>query len=139
MNTTILLMIMLKWNRQDLDILDKCSYNIEKIIDNINSYGLDITLENIFYFIIEEGLYDFCFIIDERIDELKALNDANELSNDEEEELKLIDKINIFEDTEKNFDFFKSNIKIFKNKEIYDKYFSHAIDEFSSNTGFILE
>lgn len=142
-NIELLLSEILDCGIGDLCILEGCNYNWSDIVNHCKeNYGeSSVTLENLFYSIIDFGMMDLVSEIEEKIDEIKKkiyeTNDEDEIDKLESvlEELRIIspqDDIGFY------FNYLDNNVYFNNNEEIYTRYLKDEIDNFENNTGFSL-
>lgn len=140
-NLWLLLSEILDCGLGDLCILENCNYDWSEIIDYCKENYRELTLENLFYSIIDFGMMDLVSKIKEKIDEIKKEiyeTDDKDKIDKLESVLEKLRKISPQDDIGFYFNYLDSNVYFNNNEEIYTKYLKDEIDNFENNTGFSL-
>ena len=134
-NERSLLATILGCKGRDLILLRDVNYDWGKVVDECMSEYGNLQFNNIIRIVFYFGLCDIQEAIDSRIADLEAI----ERFDFEEEELKLLQKLDALRDFDSLHNLSNTMIWCGKHKEIYKEYLEHALDEFEENTGFCIE
>lgn len=125
----------------DLSLLDDIQYDAEDVLEQLRGCcGLDDLDINMYV----RAAFDLGFIeireaVENRIDELKSYEERGDLTEEEQEELDEILRLDPDADCGSYHNCIDTHAYIEKNGEVYHRYFQDALDNFENNTGFPLE
>ena len=138
------LMTLLNCGSLDLKLIDDVGYDW---CDILNDEFLDYIVElrkhktgpiinDVMRSVFEYGISQIENAIDSRITYLRDTREDYGLSDEQAEELKQLEKIDVWEDIESYHNCIDTSIWFSKNSEIYKKYLSEKLDDFAEGTGF---
>ena len=124
----------------DLSLLDDIQYDACDVLEQLGGFGLDDLDINMYV----RAAFDLGFIeireaVENRIDELKSYEERGDLTEEEQEELDEILRLDPDADFGSYHNCIDTHAYIEKNNEVYRRYFQDALDNFENNTGFPLE
>lgn len=133
-NRDWLLMELLHCREYDLSLLDNVGYDLCDIIETDSTFPFD--LNYVMRQVFELGYSQIAQAVNDRICELEAISNERELEEDEELELSELRTLEPSEDFESFHNYIDTHVWCERNKEIYKKYLSEALDDFAEGTGF---
>ena len=140
------LMNLLNCGSLDLKLIDDVGYDWCDILDSetlgemlSSESGQHETLNYIMRRVVDFGIEQITTAVDDRICELKAIQNEWELDADEEKELSAIRALNPEEDIDSYHNFIDTHVWFRSNADVYRTYLQEALDDFAEGTGFEIE
>ena len=130
---------LLNCGTSDWACLNECNMDIREIAKEvIENEGRMPDLVDILIGIFHHGIYMMKIAVEERIEDLENLPNSlhEKYSQDVNETLSTIRKLNPLEDMSYNVNYLDSSMSIVNHKDIYEKYFANTIEEIEDMTGY---
>lgn len=118
----------------DLKLIDDVGYDFCDVLELDNTFQFDINF--VMARVFEYGLSRIEDAIYTRKEYLTDMRDTYGISKKQQEELDALNKLAVFDDFQTYHNYIDTHVWCEKNKEIYKKYLSEALDDFAKGTGF---
>ncbi len=127
---------LLKCGYQDLEMLDDIGCNIGDVIDRLEDSPIqEVGLSGLMRAVVDVGIINLKQAIDDRICELEAIPNERELDADEEEELRVLRRLDPDNDVHGYYNGVDTSVWFEKNGPDYCKYVPDEVDAFELDTG----
>lgn len=118
----------------DLKLIDSVGYDFCDVLELDSTFQFDINF-------VMERVFDFGFsqienAVERRKTYLADTRDEYGISDEQNAELEALEKLKPFEDFRTYHNYIDTHVWCDRNKEIYKKYLSEALDDFAEGTGF---
>ncbi len=118
----------------DLKLIDGVGYDFCDILKLDSTFQFEINF--VMAMVFEYGYSQIAQAVNDRICELEAIPNGRELEADEELELAELRTLEPYEDFAAYHNYIDTHVWCEKNKAIYKKYLSEALDDFAEGAGF---
>lgn len=140
------LMTLLNCGSLYLKLIDDVGYDWCDILDTDVTEGLFVYKMNkvsginyIMRQVVEYGFNQIENAIDERIEYLRETQENYGISDEQKEELAVLEQLDVWEDFESYYNCIDTHVWCEKHGEIYRKYMRKALDDFAEGTGFEID
>lgn len=128
------LMQILQCGTLDLKLIDDVGYDFCDILELDSTFQFDINF--VMARVFEYGFSRIEDAIYERKEYLTDTRDTYGISDEQQKELDALNELSVLDDFQTYHNYIDTHVWCDRNKEIYKKYLSEALDDFAEGTGF---
>lgn len=135
----MLLCTILDCGECDLEMLDRVGYGWEDILEQMDWPDVsDLSFNGILRAVVNFGITEIKEFLSDKITNLECRQDRQELSAEEQEELRNLRLLNPDVDIQANYNYRDTHVWFAKNADIYRIYLDDAVTDFEQNSRFFL-
>lgn len=132
------LMSLLHCGSLDLRLIDGVEYDWCYILDS-EMLNEDFSLTSVMSAVFDFGKQKIEEAIEGRISYLEDTKETYGISDERQEELDSLRKLEPYEDLEEYHNYIDTHVTCTRHKEMYQKYLQKELDDFADGTGFEIE
>ena len=134
-----LLMNILRCGTLDLAMIDKVGYDFCDIHEQLEDTPIQkVGFNGLMRAVVDFGIICIREALDERIEELKGIQDNEGLDDAEDDELQALEMLDPDEDIQSYHNCIDTHVWFEHHGGIYRRYLQGAVDDFEENTGFCI-